>query len=1346
MPVEFQPKTIAIHQFHSGTEVADAVTNSMFFIQSLLHELGFRSGVFARYVDPALADRVLSIEALDLAENDILFIHHSMGHDDLARLANLKCRKVLVYHGITPPEFFARDPQTQRYVLKGYAQLSELRAVVSRAITFSDHIATELRKRDYRDVSVVPLLKDFGAIRYLPHAKTPYYDDEAVLRLLFVGRVVPHKGHEELIRFIDRYRELGGVPVRLVLVGKFDGDPLYKAHLDDLIARHHLHRFIQFVGRVGDRELYGWYRAANVYLSLSAHEGFGVPLIEAMAFDLPVIAYDRAAVGGTLGTAGILIGDREPETIAHAIGRLFDDGAYRRSLIRGQRQRLLQFSREQIAGSLRRWLADAGAYEPHSHMDAHAVEPDRGGQADLPQYIVEGPYETSYSLAIVNRNLALALDRTAGAGGHLEPADGEEDYSTDIAAAARLPVEMQRLAAPAPLTPAPIVTIRNTYPTRPNGMLGDLRLVHLAWEESSIPDHVAELINFHLDGVLAPSAYAKNVIRNSGVRVPIAVIGHGLDHDGAAPAIGGRDSRGPVSAAMPFTFLHISSGLARKGIEELISAYCMAFSAADPVLLVIKTFDNPGNRVDSWIERLTGAHSPSIQVISEEITQTELEFLYRLADAIVLPTRGEGFNLPAAEGMARGIPVITTRHSGHLDFCTDENCYLIDCSFEFSDSQLGVHNSYWARPAVDQLITTMKDLVRSGRRQHPDCRDRSINAHKAVADFRWQHVAERIDEFVKYLETRPVMDRRLRLGWISTYNTRCGIAAYSSHLLEFFDEKTFEITIFADDQPGVAADPPNMLRLWSKYDRRLDRVTDHLIAQNFDVAFFQHHSGLYDFHCFADAVSRLTAAGIETFVTLHQISDLIDDQRLVSHRRMVDTLSACRRIFVHSLDDVGYLQQHGITDNVVLLPHGAVYMPSPDSSAVRSLIGLSEFTPTIGSFGFLVPGKGLTQLIHGFALLLRSYPQAYLLLVNSDYPTPQSQEERQRCLSLIELLEIGHRVRLINEFVDNKEALFLLSACDAIVYPYQHSVESASGAVRFGLAAGPPVVTTPHTVFGDLAGIVHQLHGSTAADIATGVIDLLRDRTLNAAVRKRQRDWVRSNSWQFQASRMANIVVGCFEERQQVHLERETAFAPRFEVSARSGGAAAVLPHQGDAEIDADPGLDEVEQVPAAPSERRPAWFRFFGAPQPASRRKPDNARSNSSSKRIHKRLSKADRARDNRDWTSAARYYREALDENANDSAIWVQYGHTLKESGRLRDAESAYRQSLLLAPDIADTHLQLGHVLKLQERKVEAGQAYFDALLRDPGLGDAETELVALGWTRGRIQFGLRQEFGQF
>jgi glycosyltransferase involved in cell wall biosynthesis len=1330
---------ISIHQFHSGSSVADAITNCIFFVQSMLRSFGFASEIFAEHVDPALSGRIRRLEELRIAEQDLLLIHHSMGHDAFPRLADLRCRKVLVYHNITPPRFFEEDDPFHSYAIKGYAQLSLFRDIIESAIAVSPFNAHQLTRRGFDNVSVIPLLKDFAGIRDAPHAKAPYYDEEAAFRLLFVGRIVPHKCQHELIDFIDRIRSLGRIPLELVLVGHFDARERYKLQLDEQIRRAGLDRHVKIIGRATDEQLFGWYRAASAYVSLSEHEGFGVPLIEAMAFDLPVVAYASSAVPDTLGDAGITLSDKAPAAILDPLFRLYEDRRFRSEIIRSQRRRLLRFSRGRIEDELRQWLVGARVFEDDADAAGRASQFDDEARAlERLHYVIEGPFETFYSLAIVNRNLALALNKSEGRASHVEPADGTEAYVVDASAAAKLPEAIRKLVGPAPVAAERIITIRNTYPPRPNGMLGDMRLLHLAWEESAIPDTLADLMNLHLDGVLAPSEYSKRALRDCGVRVPIAVIGHGIDHAGILPkVIGDRSARGPVTHSLPFTFLHISSGLARKGIEELITAYCLAFSSRDPVLLVVKTFDNPDNTVEAWVERLTGAskYAPAIQVIADELDQREMEFLYHIGDALVLPSRGEGFNLPAAEGMARGLPVILTRHSGHLDFCNEENSWLIDCAYEFSTSHLKIANSYWARPSLDQLVGTMNAIYRAGRPPDGATAFRAVRGQLDALQLQWRNVAARVDEFVGYLENRPIMRRKLRLAWISTYNARCGIAAYSEHLLEFFDKNAFEITILADDQEAIRPEPSNLLRIWRKSVGSLARVRHHLLTGGFDAAFFQHNFSFFDFDDFAETLLVLRDAGVSTFVTLHRTENLAE------HRQMAEALQSCTRVFVHSPEDVGRLREGGVSANVVLLAHGVIDRPAPKADAVRSLLGLSGFGPVIGTFGFLLPGKGLPELIHSFALILRTYPAAYLLMLNADYPATESQEERERCLALARLLGVEGQMRLINDFLDTEEMLFLLSACDVLVFPYQRSEESASGAVQLGLAVGRPVLTAPLPVFADLAEVVHQLSATDALAIAEEVLSVLGDDDRKVEILQRQRGWVRANSWATRAARLSNIILGCFEEARGIELRAPTARAPEPQRagwwSAEDFGAPSQT-RERETAISADgapAGKTPTEVADLPPAQqimKKPGFLRGFGA-QPHPAPAPERAS-----------IARADRARDARDWPTAARYYRKALDQNPNNPPIWVQYGHTLKESGNLSEAENAYRKSLELDGGVADTHLQLGHALKIQGRKIEAGAAYLRALALDPGLEDATAELKALGWTRGRIQLALRRQSG--
>jgi glycosyltransferase involved in cell wall biosynthesis len=1344
---------VRIHQFHCGSGPADAVTDSLFFVRSILAGWGIASEIFSESADPRFADAVRPLDRLAIGKNDLLLIHHSGGHDALARLAGLDCRKALVYHAITPPRFFAEDDPSHQRSIAGYAQLGELRAIVEAAVAVCDFDADRLRQRGFENVAVIPLLKDFAAFRAAPHARRPYYDEWPVFRLLHVGRLVPHHCQHELIEFVGMTRAIDGIPLELVLIGDTETDPDYVRRLAGRARRLGIARQVRILGRVGEEELRGWYRAATACVSLGEEEGFAMPLAEAMAFDLPVVAHAAPCVAETLSGTGLMIADKEPATIRAALLRLQRDRSFRRDLIRQQRARLLRFGREQVASELARWFFGLG-------IDAGTANGAlRGGDLDRPDpsrihYVLEGPYETSYSLAAVVRNLAASLDAREGCVGAIEPAEGDEDWSVDAEAAARLPKMFRDLVRPPPLTGESIVTIRNMFPLRPNGMLGDLRLVHLAWEESAIAADLAAMINVHLDGVLAPSEYCKELIRSSGVRLPIAVIGHGLDHSGLVPpAPIDRTVRGQPSPDHPFVFLHISAGVDRKGVEELVTAYCLAFSRRDPVVLVIKTFDNEQNLVDFWVKRLTGGMpaAPVIQVVKDELHPQEIELLYRLADAVVLPTRGEGFNFPAAEALARGLPVIVTRHSGHLDFCNDANSLLVDCRYEVSTSYLHIPNSVWARASLPCLIAAMKTAYNEARIPGTPTHRRALAAPRQVSRLRWSAVAERVDDFARGIGTRPVMTRRLKLAWISPYNSRCAIAVASRHLIAHFDADAFDITILAADEPPLGPDPENVRRVWRRCDGNFAGLRHSLLSGGFDAAHFQHDFGLFDTEGVAALLESLQQAGLDTYLTLHRTAEDPAADRASLLRPLAAALDRCTRLFVPAVDDMNRLKECGVSGNLVLLPPGVSDRPPLCAGAVRVLLGIERFGPVIGSFAFPRSRQGLQSLIHGFALLLRRHPGALLLLIEGEGLEAASPAEHERCRALIDLLGLAAQVRFVAAFADPEEVAFLLGACDAVAYPSQDAGAAARGALGLALAAGRPVALAPLPVFPELSEIVYRLPGSGAIDIAEGLGALLADGDARNALLAHQRKWVTANSWAAQAGRIANIMRGCFEERHGVALR-----AP-----APSAARSAALP---DRMAEGGGGALRAEDLAAAEAllKRRPgtrAEVRFGasgdGVPEPFQAAAPriampdfrpapfEGIRSRLPGLlRGHmqkRRVRHARRARAAQDWTLAALHYRLALDYRPDRAGLWVQYGHALKESGNFSAAEGAYRRALALGPDVADTHLQLGHVLKLQGHAGGAVSAYLRALAVDRHFAPALAELAALGWSASRIERAL-------
>ena len=374
------------------------------------------------------------------------------------------------------------------------------------------------------------------------------------------------------------------------------------------------------------------------------------------------------------------------------------------------------------------------------------------------------------------------------------------------------------------------------------------------------------------------------------------------------------------------------------------------------------------------------------------------------------------------------------------------------------------------------------------------------------------------------------MNRRIRLAWVSTFNSRCGLATHSEHLLEHFDRRVFDITVIGNRQEPVRPDPDNVVRLWPDEAGSLASV--RAFIRTFDALFVNFHFSLMDIDELARTLRTAHSAGIDTYVTLHKTIDTVVAGRDVSLGGIADTLAASTRLIVHTAADVARLRDFGLAANVETIPPGVIARPALDAAAVRTLLGLRTFHPVIGTFGFLLPPKGLPQLVEAFSLVLRRFPEAMLLMLNARYPgAAESDEERERCRALIGELGLDERIRLIDEFLPTEEVLLLLSACDLTVFPYQSSGESDSGAVRLGLAAGRPVATTPLPVFANLADTAHQFAGTGTADIADGIIALLDDAETCASLVRRQSAWAERNSWSAQASRIGDMILGCFAER-----------------------------------------------------------------------------------------------------------------------------------------------------------------------------------------------------------------------
>ncbi|MBI3399927.1 MAG: glycosyltransferase [Acidobacteria bacterium] len=346
-----------INQWVPAAHKGDAVGDSARRVRDLLRAQGHQSDLYALTIDDDLQHDVLPFGDPSARRGDVTIFHYAIPSAMTEAFASLPSRRVLQYHNVTPAAFFAPwDPAIFRLTAFARRELATLAGRVDLALGDSDYNRQELVSLGF-DASltgVFPIAIDTA--RVTRRVNRPALDrvlDDGLVNFLFVGRIAPNKKIEDHIKLAECYRRHVDREFRCIFVGRFDAVPRYYSMIRSLIAAYDVPdgRHV-FTGPVPDEELAIYYQRAAVYISLSEHEGFCVPLLEAMAADVPVLAYAAAAVPDTLGGAGVQFAPKDLEHAAELLGALTFDDDLRRDVIAGQRRRLADFGDARITRDL----------------------------------------------------------------------------------------------------------------------------------------------------------------------------------------------------------------------------------------------------------------------------------------------------------------------------------------------------------------------------------------------------------------------------------------------------------------------------------------------------------------------------------------------------------------------------------------------------------------------------------------------------------------------------------------------------------------------------------------------------------------------------------------------------------------------------------------------------------------------------------------------------------------------------------------------------------------------------------------------------------------------------------
>lgn len=734
--------------------------------------------------------------------------------------------------------------------------------------------------------------------------------------------------------------------------------------------------------------------------------------------------------------------------------------------------------------------------------------------------LIEGPFETDYSLAIVNRRLALAMIR-AGATVRCHQRDNTTDY----------PPTQRFLDLHPELAKSFVnnlngqnyhVHSRYIYPPFTDRMIGTVNTVHCyGWEESNFPRQYVSAFNRDLDLITVMSTYVRDVLVANGVTIPVEIVGLGVDHI--------LEKSPEFIAAFHrdrFNFLHVSSCFPRKGVDVLLESFCREFKEQDDVSLVIKTFPNPHNEIEKFLADMDSRyprHAP-IKLLFEPCSTAQMRYLLENADCLVAPSRGEGFGLPVGESMLVGTPVIATIHGGHTDLCSDEWCWPIDFRLEPAQTHLTEGESLWAEPNVDSLSAQMRSVYESTQ---DAIVSKVEKARCHIESFTWMETARRHTTACTSFSTQRRQYWRIsvgtRIGFITTWNARCGIAEYTRYLTTSLSPDT-SFSVFANRSGDpVRPDEPYVQRCWTETMNdlgasELEYLLDCIWASECSAVSIQHNFGLLSPTTTGELIRRIKRRNMAVIITLHATNNERYDQ-LAAELKHADA------IIVHRESDRDKLLNSGLS-RVQLLPQG-IYLP--DSPQRIDEPGANSMCFTVACFGFFLPPKGIYDLLNAFAAAAQVNDALRLKLVNSIYSEAHSASYAAECLRFLRRHNLVDRVLVSTEFLDQDSIIKELSQCDLVVLPYTHSTESSSAAIRLPLASLTPLLCSDLEIFGEFSDIVHYYPARDCVALSNRLLELSSDSKLLRKHGLEQQRYVERLSWRNVTGRFEDLVASCLQ-------------------------------------------------------------------------------------------------------------------------------------------------------------------------------------------------------------------------
>ena len=758
------------------------------------------------------------------------------------------------------------------------------------------------------------------------------------------------------------------------------------------------------------------------------------------------------------------------------------------------------------------YVSQEGVFEPSVFALRHSKEYERNLELknlkfkeNFSELTVIGSISGHYSLAAINRNIVFRL---LGKVKNVFVICYHENYFDKIEDIAITKDEYETLRS--------IVPDKNAHPKRSDDkvaiyhhypLIEDVRdgygfeIAVFFWEESRIPQRTIEILNSKYKGILVSTFFIKKILIDNGCYTPVKVADIPLKTP-PEPSVLQENSE----QKREIKLFHISSCLPRKGADVLLRAFNEACKKAKFELsLTIKSFPNPHNSVTEQIELLVDKkYRSKIRVIlNEDLTALDVANLYEQCDIVVLPTRGEGLNMPAIEGVHYEKPVISTDYSGQCEFL-DDSCEFVGYKFAPAVTHFNLNYSFWAEPSVKDLgekIIKVSEQILQNRA--PDIKPLK---HKVDEMMFGEKNALNFISSISHLKSFKNEPSELKIAYFSTYNAVCGIAEYSKYLTDELARAGAKLEIYTwseqkrTDGSNLTQENDNI----KVYEIEREKLLSGL-ETDANIIWLQHHFTFFEIdEKLKSDVLALKSQGKICFITLHSTKQILNYTRQ-TQQNWHDTLYEFDRVFVHSIDDLNTLRLLGLIDNVTLVPHGTQNL-APEQNKRKETDGKFR----IGFFGLLFAHKNLPVLLQAFAKFSQN-TDAKLIII-SPVANADGEAELQRCRKLCEKLNLDEKVEWDTEFLPIEEVNKKLSDCDVIVLPYGQTDEGASGAARIALSACKNVIVTPSRIFSEMKNVTIKTDGFNDWHILEQ-LEKVKNSEIDAKIYDERTKWLSENSW-----------------------------------------------------------------------------------------------------------------------------------------------------------------------------------------------------------------------------------------